>query len=41
MEIKDDDSDKDENDEKDNTPSITITAEEYQDLIKDREEGKE
>ena len=41
VEIKDDDNYKDEDDEEDNTPCVTISAEDYQDLMKDGEEEKE
>ena len=41
VEIKDDESDKEEDDEDDNTPSVIVTAEDMQDLMKDREEAKE
>ena len=41
MEIKDDDSDKDENHEEENTPCVTANAEYYQDLMKYGEEEKE
>ena len=41
VEIKDDESYKEEDDEDDNTPLVTIIVEDMQDLMKDREEEKE
>lgn len=42
VEINDyDDSDKDEDNEEDNTPCVTIDVEDYQELMKNDEEGKE
>ena len=41
LDIKDDESDKEVDDEDDNTPLVIFTAEEMQDLMKDREEEKE